>query len=364
MKSQQRIHAHQMSSLFFLLLIGAAIINIPGPLIGYAGNGAWLSILLSAVTGFIFVACLLYLYRKFPHLSFVEYSNKLVGKPLTILFMLPFITLNLYHLSGNALDISLFMTATMMRETPLYVFVLLTLSIVALTARLGITVFARTSTVLNLTVFGVVLLVLALASEQYQWEHFFPVMPDGIKPVLLGASFSYSFPYADIVLFSMLLPFVDKREYGKLKKGMYLSLLLGTFLLGGITLSTILVFGPIAGERIYSLFEIARTIHLYEIITGVEILIGYSLIAGAFLLDVIILYILSLVIGQLFGIKDEQIIVFPLALIGFLFSMVIISEGVAKWNEFVLVTDILLVTIVNLPLFILTAVAAWRRQIE
>ncbi|MED3645482.1 hypothetical protein P4475_01350 [Halalkalibacterium halodurans] len=40
MKSQQRIHAHQMSSLFFLLLIGAAIINIPGPLIGYAGNGA------------------------------------------------------------------------------------------------------------------------------------------------------------------------------------------------------------------------------------------------------------------------------------------------------------------------------------
>jgi spore germination protein KB len=206
-------------------------------------------------------------------------------------------------------------------------------------------------------------IILILASANYQPKYLVPVLPDGIKPVLLGAYFSYGFPFSEVIIFSMLLPYVRREEHHLLKKGMFLALLVNGFYLIAVTLSTIMTFGPLAGERAYSMFEVARTIDLYEGIQRIESLIGYSLIVASYMKAVITFYILNITITHLFRLKDNLTLIFPLALVCFLFSMLQISEGQARWVNAVTVIEPLWKTIAYLvPLLILTAAAFFKKH--
>lgn len=362
MRIQQQVAAKQMSFLFFIFMTGSSIINIPSPLIGYARNGAWLSLLISFIIGLILLGCILFLYRRFPHLTLIEYSQQLVGKWVTGILMLPFILCLFYMVTGIVLDISLFMTSSIMRRTPMYVFAVLIFLVVALSARIGVEKFSRMFILINLTVIFSIIIILILASQNYKLEHLIPIMPDGWKPILLGSYLSYGFPFSEMIVFTMILPHVRKDEYPSLKKGLILALIINAFFLILTVLSTIMVFGPLASDRVYSMFEVARTIELYKVFTRIEILIGYSLIIGSYMKAVITFYILNIAITQLFRVEERYIFLFPLALTCFLFSMVQISLGQARWINAVSVIEPLLKTVAFLiPLIILLIVALFKK---
>ncbi|WP_442952972.1 GerAB/ArcD/ProY family transporter [Paenibacillus sp. Soil522] len=83
-----------------------------------------------------------------------------------------------------------------------------------------------------------------------------------------------------------------------------------------------MLFGPLAGVKKYSIYELARTIDVQEIITRIESVIGMSLIAGSYMKATITLYVISLLVSQLFKFKDYKLIVTPIALIAFLNTLV------------------------------------------
>ena len=76
-------------------------------------------------------------------MTFIEYSKAMVGNWITVLLAIPFISFQFHMTSGIVLDIGLFMTSSMMRQTPLYLFLLLVFVVVALTVRSGIETMAR-----------------------------------------------------------------------------------------------------------------------------------------------------------------------------------------------------------------------------
>lgn len=324
-----------------------------------------MSLLLSITAGVLFLSCILFLYQKFPDLTFIETSKALIGKWMTILLFIPFISFQFHMTSGIVLDIGLFMTSSMLRETPLYLFVLTVFVVIALTVRSGIETIARMLFVPMALVLSFVILILVLSSNNYQVDHLLPILPDGIKPVLLGAYFSYGFPYVELVLMAMLLPYVRKEDRPHVKKGMYFALFLNGFFLIAVTLSTILVFGPMAGERKYSMFEVARIIDLLEVIQRIESLIGISLIMTSFIKATITLLILNLTLTKFFGLRDDRILVFPLALICFLFSLHQIENGATPWIYAVSVIHALWATYSYLlPLLVVTAAAAIRKKVK
>ena len=59
MNKQEPISPQQMGALFFAFMTGSSIINIPSPLIGKAGNGAWLSLLILAESVLGMLGCIL-----------------------------------------------------------------------------------------------------------------------------------------------------------------------------------------------------------------------------------------------------------------------------------------------------------------
>jgi spore germination protein KB len=151
MKGQQQVTPTQLSMLFFIFLTGPAVIVIPAPLIGNAGSGMWLSLLLSFMGALALLFVVLYLHKMYSCLTFIEYSRSLVGKGLSIVIGILFAFVQLNSTAGIVLDIGLFMASSMLRETPLYLFNLIIFLISALTARGGIELFARMFPMLIMT---------------------------------------------------------------------------------------------------------------------------------------------------------------------------------------------------------------------
>ncbi len=359
---KEQISHIQIGVLLFVFMTGSSIINIPGPLIGMAGNGAWISLLLSGAAGFGVLGMLLFLGGRFPDLSYVDYSRKLIGKLPTIVLGLLSLTFMLQILSAMVLDVGLFMVSSMMRETPIYVFTSMVLLIAALTARAGIEVMARMFVFLVLLTAVFLFSTLVFAIPDYMPSQLLPVLPKGFKPVLHGAYFSFGFPYAEVFVFGMLIPFVAPKNRKKVKASMLYALFLNVFTLCAATISAIMVFGPYAGEIPYVLFSMARLVEFQEIIQRIESIIGMSLILGSYMKTTITLYAISQFTGRLFKLKDSSVVVMPIALLSF-FTGMVTYDGPSGWGAVVTsVHPLWASTVFVCPLVLLTVIAVFRKK--
>ena len=186
-----------------------------------------------------------------------------------------------------------------------------------------------------------------------------PLFPKGFKPVLHGAYIVYGFPYAELILFSMVLPFVRK-DQESLGKFMFISLLISGLSLTMVIVCTIMALGPMAGNLKFSLFTLARLIELAEIIERVESVIGMALIAGSYMKATIVLFVINLGLTQLFQLQDDRILIFPIA-----FFTCMISLSMYK-NELEFILHVgtvwpLFITIAGVvPILLLTIVTVFK----
>lgn len=168
-----------MAVLLYVFLTGAAVIYVPGPLIGIAGAGAWISLLLSGAIGFIILMMLFYLSRRFPGRDYIDYSRALIGNVMTMLFGLAAISYLLPMQASIIEGVGLFMVSAMMRETPLYLFSSLVFLIAACTARAGIEIIARMFSLIMLVTTFFIIIVLVFALPEYQPEQLLPFLLKG-----------------------------------------------------------------------------------------------------------------------------------------------------------------------------------------
>ncbi|WP_181833252.1 GerAB/ArcD/ProY family transporter [Bacillus taeanensis] len=365
MKKEKTISSGQMACLFLSFILGSAIINIPQPLVQAANNGAWLSVIIANGLAMFLLACVFYLYHKNPNFNLIDCSQKMLGKWITLGIFIPILFLLFLNLSYIVIDIGGFFANAMMRETPVYVFHVLILFVAALTAKAGIEVMARMFVVLlsYVILFSVIVLVLAL--PYYHVENLLPVFPEGVKPVVHGTYITFSFPYSELVLFSLLLPFVHKEKEKSLKKKMFLVLVIHEFLLISAILCTIMALGSLAGTLKFSLFQLARLINIREIITRIESFIGIALIVGSYMKTTIMLFILKETLVKVFKLKDDRIIIFPVAFTSLLLTLTMYETDIEFGEAVFIVWPLFIMTVVVLPFLIITAIALFRgKKIE
>ncbi|AJY77801.1 hypothetical protein VN24_16730 [Paenibacillus beijingensis] len=174
-----------------------------------------------------------------------------------------------------------------------------------------------------------------------------------------GVYFAWGFPNAELVLFSMLLPFV-KREGKHVGRWMFTMLLVNGISLTIVIVCTIMGLGQMTGIYKYSLFSLARLIEVRDFIERIESIPGMALIAGSYMKATIVLYITSLGISQLFRINDYRILVFPVAMVALLLSLTMFTHEV-EFMEFVNNVWPLLITLTGvIPILVLTLVTAMK----
>lgn len=361
---EETVSSGQIACLFLSFMLGSAVINIPQPMTQSAYNGAWLSVILANGYGMILLAFIFYLYRKNPDMTLIDYYQKYLGKWIALCLSIPMILLLFLIISYIVIDIGGFFTSAMMRETPDYVFHFLILLVAALTARAGIEVMARMFVILLIYVIFFTIIVFVLTLPYYQVGNLLPVFPEGIKPVIHGTYITLGFPYGELVFFSFLLPFVRNGKDKPLKKYMFLALLIhGSFLILSI-LCTIMALGPLAGTFKFSVFQLARLINIREIITRIESFIGIALVVGSYMKTTIMLFILKETLSRVLGLKDKQMIIFPVTFISLLLTLTMFNNEFEFIEAVFVCLPLVILIVVVLPLLFITVVAFFKGKIR
>ncbi|WP_044478165.1 GerAB/ArcD/ProY family transporter [Paenibacillus antibioticophila] len=360
-KHKQIVSQEQLIVLFFVYLTGSVIVNLPGPLIGFAKNGVWISLLLSGAVAMLQLLLVLYLDKEYPGQSFSEYSQAILGTLPAIVIAIPFISLMFEMSTDIVFEVGKYANSSLMRQTPQYIFDFLIFTTVAMTVRAGIEVMSRMFTILIFAVMLFIILTMLLSFPNYHGEFLLPILPDGIKPVLHGAYLSYGFTHAEPVLLALLLPFVRRPARG-LPKKLTVTFVIALVTLIAVTISTILVFGPLAGERKYSMVEVARVINVQPIIQRVEFIVGIALIVSSYMKACLTLFILNQLIVRTCKLKDENVFILPLAFINMLFAFIMHRSETKLTEHITVILPLWKLTGFTVPLLIVVVIHLLKKM--
>lgn len=363
MQKSGMISSSQMVFLFFIFMTGSSIVNVPGPVITMAQNGAWISLLCTLFIGGIFLAVLFVLHRLRHDFTLVEFSYHSLGKILTVFVVVPVIIYLLIMVTWIVMGVGGFMSSSTMRDTPEYVFHFFIFLTVALTVRAGIEVMARMFVMFTILVVFFVVIVLVLSMGYYDVDNLFPIMPDGIKPILHGGYFTLGFPYSEVLVFAMLLPFTRLTEKHHLYRKMYFALGLNGLILIVTTVCSIMAFGPISGELRYPIFAVSRLIDFADFLQRIESMVGLSLITSSYMKATIVMFALNQTIVRLCKIKDEKILVFPLTLVCFFLSNTMYDSQAAYGEAVNSIWTLLNIFFLILPCFVVTIASLLRLRL-
>jgi spore germination protein KB len=318
---KQTISVGQLAILYISYMVGSSIINIPNPMIHFAGNMAWLSVIVSTLLGMLLLSLVLYLFRCYPDDVYTVYLNRVYGRWIAGVFTVLLILMLFLMLAYIVLGIGNFFTNTMMVETPMYVFNALTIVVAAYAVYAGIEVMGRMFFLLMASMMLAIVVVVFLSIPIARIEPLLPLFPEGIKPVLHGVYFSFGFPFGELMLFSVILPFVRKESRQQAGKWMYAMTALSGLLLNAVTVITLTTLGPLAGDRKFSLYAVARLIEIGQFLVGIEAVVGIALIAGSFMKAAVVLFILNAVMSRFFKLDDDKLLLPAISFIAFLLSM-------------------------------------------
>lgn len=361
MNMKRSINSWQMVILFTSFQVGSAIMYVPSPLIGITKNNAWLAVIIASLIGFGLLALILWLNSKYPSYTFIDLNRHLIGRRLSLVFTVPFILMLLFMLCLILIDIKDFFKSSMMPQTPDYIFYSIILLNVALMTRAGIEIMARMFTLFLIIMYGSTIIISLLAIPFYNPEYLLPFMNDGPKPIIHGM-YLLVFPFGEILLFNMLFPFLKKTSLQKLNKSLYWTHFFNAVILLVVIVLSIIVLGPLAENRSYSLFSIARLIEIGDFMERLESIIGLSITLGTVIKATIVMFMLNLALSQLLNIKNDRVLIFPLALLVFLLSSTMFFNEAEYVKAVLDIWPFIVITVSILPTLFISLLALFRKK--
>lgn len=320
-----KISAIQLFAMMFIFELGSALVVSLG--IG-AKKDAWLAILLGMFGGIVLFFIYFLLFRQYPNLPLTRYARKIFGKFVGWIIGLLYVVYFLYVAARNIRDFGDLLLSSTMPSTPLLALIILMVLAICYVLNLGIEVFARTSEVfiVLLILFGLLGNLFVVFSGNVDLNNLRPFLENGWKPVVSTAfPLITFFPFGEIMVFTMLLPYLNQP---KLVKRVWLSALISSGLVLSYTLSlNIAVLGVEDVERAtFPLLSTIGKVDLFEFIQRLDALVVFTFLITMFFKTSIFLYCAVIGIADLFNLKNHQQIVFPSGVILIFLSMSIATN--------------------------------------
>jgi spore germination protein KB len=320
-----KISAIQLFVLMFMFEMGTALV------ISYgidAKKDAWIAILIGMSIGIILFFIYYFLFRQYPNLPLTGYVREIFGKYLGWVVGLLYILYFLYTTTHNIRSFGELLLSSTMPETPLLALIILFVLVICYVLYLGIEVLGRTAEVfiVILIFFGLVGNFLVFVSGNVDIHNLQPFLENGWKPILTTALLETSnFPFGQMVVFMMLLPYLNRPE---LLKKVWLSALISSGLVLSYTISlNIAVLSVEEVER--STFPLLSTIgkvNLMEFIQRMDAIVVFTLLITVFFKASIFFYCTLIGIVDLFKLKNHQQIILPIGCILIFGSMILASN--------------------------------------
>lgn len=324
-KNNDKISANQASILLFVTIVGAGVLSLPADVAKDVGPDSLFAILLGGTVSILFARLILYISSKFPTETFVEYTSKLVTKPVSVILS---IGLVLYFSVFVSLDLRIFgevLKIYLLPRTPIEVIMLTMLFTSAYLVRYGLEPIARMSEILFPIIVIPLILIFLPTLTDVDLSNFLPVLRTAPLKLLKGIVLTaYSFIGFEILY--MLFPYIENtKKLGRnVNAAMFSTILYYIY----ITFFTIGIFGyKETKEQLWPLLTVIKSINFPGFF--IENLEGFVMAIWTFTIFTSVYsfyYAASLTMGKLIKAREHSYLVMPL--IPFMFLMSLIPSSI------------------------------------
>ncbi|MDY7222496.1 spore germination protein [Halalkalibacterium halodurans] len=305
MKNGTTISTYQFFSMIVLFELGSAIVVGVGL---DAGQDAWITVLIAMLAGLVLYCVLYYLHSHFPSDTWIAYLQKVLTVPIGwfvgFLYCLYFI----YIATRVLRDFGDLLTTSMLTDTPLMVINLMMVLVIVYVLFHGINVLARTGEFFLIILFfiGFFSVTLIFSTDLYNIKNLLPILENGWIPVLRQAfPVTFTFPFGEIIVFTMLFHFLNKKEMG-FRIGL-LAIGVSGLLLALTTILYIIVLGvDITNRATFPLLTMVGKIQAADFIERLDALAVTVLVVAMFFKVAIFFYAGVAGISELFKVDKSQ----------------------------------------------------------
>ncbi|NLB87980.1 MAG: GerAB/ArcD/ProY family transporter, partial [Syntrophomonadaceae bacterium] len=200
---QEGLFSRQLGFLIFLYLLGSAIIYVPESIVGL---DVWIATILASLFGLFVLHALIRLQEMYPGQNIMQVSELILGRVLGTIFNLAYIWSLLLIAALVLFDAMVFLKIIypVTPEIPIAIIVILSSCYIVYK---GITPIGR---LVDLAVWVVLLLIISAflsCLTLFEISNITPVLVD-IKPVLGAAIYGAGWPFTEIVVIALLIPYV------------------------------------------------------------------------------------------------------------------------------------------------------------
>jgi spore germination protein KB len=323
-----KISATQLFVLIVLFEMGSAI------LVGIASDAkqdAWIAVLLGLAGGLMIFLVYYRLYVFYPDLPLTSYAQKITGKWLGRFIGLLYIVYFMYCAARVLRDFGELLSTTIYNSTPLFIINTLMIITIIYAVHKGFEVISRVGELYFGIVYVTAILgmLLIVFSGLIHLGNIKPILENGLKPVIKTfLTQTINFPFGEMVVFTMLLPFLNDQKKAKI-------VCLSGMILSGINITiTVVVNISVLGVGLFShstfpLLTTVGKIQIAEFIERLDVLFMLYLIIGGFFKITIYYYAAVAGAADIFQFSNQRKLGLPIGMI-VLFASITIASNYAE----------------------------------
>lgn len=331
MQTTEKITGTQLCFLLFTFVMSTITLNVPEQIVMFGKQDAWMSVFPSATTGLLSIWVMTALANRYPGLTIIQYSSKIIGKWLGKCLGGYYIYYWFMMISVMIRQHTIFINTILLPKSPYIVVSLTFLILCGLAVIAGIEVIGRCNEFLTALILIFLIPLLILTTGEGNPDQLKPILGEGIVPVLQGAVSSAGGFMNQFFILGWLLPYLNQPE--KARKVSLIALFSIFILIFIIVLLTIMVLGPLTGKLTFAFLSVIQYIGIGGSFERLEAIAVSMWVMGTFVKASVVLFILCLSISHLFGIRNYREIVSPIILLSIIGS-VWVFKNVAELNAF------------------------------
>ncbi|WP_208590970.1 GerAB/ArcD/ProY family transporter [Gracilibacillus suaedae] len=348
-----QLSVSQFTVLVISFSLGSSVLILPAILTKISKNDAWITMLI----GIGISVLLVYLYNQIatisPRQTLVDIHElvlgKWIGKAFTIVYMYSIFIIIL----GNLEVLVFFLNTHILIETPSEALFIISIGVALYGLRKGLEVIARGYEIFLPLIILMSFLFLILLLKEIKLDNIQPLLTEGVLPIIVSLYSSINFPYSEMLLFLMILPYVN--NFNKGKKYFYVAVIIAGIFTVIIILMNILVLSwEVVSRNVYPTYTLGKKISIAEFFERLEVLIALVWVICIMFKIIIAIYAFLTSLSKLFECENYQPFLLPFGLIVYVYAIAHTEEVTKVQEDLVFHWPFLsTITLIIMPLIVL-----------
>ncbi|NLK22020.1 MAG: endospore germination permease [Epulopiscium sp.] len=311
----------QVEILLILDLFSTSVLFFPRSAAEFANQDAWIIVILSTLLAFVYGYLVTEIAMRFPGDTFVEFSSKILSKPIGIILSSLLAIKLCFSIS---LELRVFGELTkqvLLPRTPIEIIIASMLLICSYMVRKGYECRARLGEILIFIMFIPLIIILIFVIPDTDFSNLMPVFTTPIPKMLEGMYFM-AFTYTPVELLLMVAPLVNNPK--KLRRVSFTAIGAVGVMSTILVIITIGVLGSIGTkQQIWPVMTLMQVIEIPgAFIERQDALMMIFWILSVFSFISAGLYFISLIITRLIKAREQRFLVLPLVPVLYFISLI------------------------------------------